>query len=89
MTRSRNIFFLRAVRQKLQTDEAKAIYKTRSQVAEFPNLWIKAKFGLRQFSVRGVAKVSVESQWVALTYNIQQWIRLRWRPNMVSKLVPA
>ena len=37
-------------RQKMQTDEAKAIYKTRSQVAEFPNLWIKTKFGLRQFT---------------------------------------
>jgi transposase len=28
-------------RQKMQTEEAKAIYRTRSQVAEFPNLWIK------------------------------------------------
>ena len=73
----------------MQTDEAKAVYKTRSQVAEFPNLWIKTKFGLRQFSVRGVAKVRIESQWVALTYNIQQWIRLLWRPKLVSKLVPA
>ena len=78
-----------AFRQKMQTDEAKAIYKTRSQVAEFPNLWIKTKFGLRQFSVRGVAKVRTESVWAALTYDIQQWIRLRWRPNLVSKLVPA
>ena len=78
-----------AFRKKMQTDEAKAIYKTRSQVAEFPNLWIKTKFGLRQFSVRGVAKVRTESLWVALTYDIQQWIRLRWRPKMVSTLVPA
>jgi transposase len=78
-----------AFRQKMQTDEAKAIYRTRSQVAEFPNLWIKAKLGLRQFCVRGVAKVRTESLWAALTYNIQQWIRLRWRPRMVSKLLPA
>jgi transposase len=78
-----------AFRKKMQTDEAKAIYRTRSQVAEFPNLWIKAKLGLRQFSVRGVAKVRSESLWAALTYNIQQWIRLRWRPKMLSKLVPA
>jgi transposase len=78
-----------AFRKKMQTDEAKAIYKTRSQVAEFPNLWIKTKFGLRQFSVRGVDKVRIESQWAALTYNIQQWYRLLWRPNLVSKLVPA
>jgi transposase len=76
-------------KQKMQTDEAKAIYRTRSQVAEFPNLWIKAKLGLRQFCVRGVAKVRSESLWAALTYNIQQWIRLIWRPKIVSELLPA
>ena len=78
-----------AFRKKMQTDEAKAIYLTRSQVAEFPNLWIKAKLGLRQFCVRGVAKVRCESLWAALTYNIQQWIRLRWKPMRASKLVQA
>ncbi len=87
--RSESLPEISAFRQKMQTDEAKDIYRTRSQVAEFPNLWIKAKFGLRQFSVRGVAKVRTESLWAALTYNIQQWIRLRWRPEMLSKLVPA
>jgi len=72
-------------RQKMQTDEAKAIYKTRSQVAEFPHLWIKTKFGLRQFSVRGIDKVRTESLWAALTYDIQQWIRLRWKPRITSQ----
>jgi len=78
-----------AFREKMQTDEAKAIYRTRSQVAEFPHLWIKAKLGLRQFRLRGIAKVRAESLWAALTYNIQQWIRLCWRPRMVSRLEPA
>ncbi len=87
--RSESLPEIAAFRQKMQTDEAKAIYKTRSQVAEFPNLWIKAKLGLRQFCVRGVAKVRCESLWAALTYNIQQWIRLRWKPMMASKLVQA
>lgn len=76
-------------RRRMQTDEARAIYKTRAQLAEFPNLWIKAKFGLRQFNVRGVAKVRSESLWVALTYDIQQWIRLRWKPQLTSSLAPA
>jgi transposase len=78
-----------AFRQKMQTEEAIAIYRTRSQVAEFPNLWIKAKLGVRQFRVRGVGKVRTESLWTALTYDIQQWIRLRWRPTLASKLRPA
>jgi transposase len=78
-----------AFRKKMQTDEAKAIYRTRPQVAEFPNLWLKAKFGLRQFSVRGVDKVRAESLWAAITYDIQQWIRLCWKPRVSSKLVSA
>jgi len=74
-----------AFRQKMQTDDARAIYRTRSPVAEFPNLWIKAKLGVRQFRVRGVPNVGLESLWAALTYDIQQWIRLRWRPRVAAR----
>ena len=66
-------------RQKMQTDKAREIYRQRAQVAETPNLWIKAKFGLRQFSVRGLRKVGMEALWACLTYNICVWMRLRWR----------
>jgi len=65
-----------AFREKMQTDEARAVYRTRSQVAEFPNLWIKAKLGLRQFRLRGLVKVGLEALWCALTYDIQRAIRL-------------
>jgi transposase len=78
-----------AFRQKMQTDIARAIYKTRSQIAEFPHLWIKAKLALRQFRVRGLPKVRMEARWAALTYDIQQWIRLRWRPQRSAGSVPA
>ena len=80
---------LEAFRKKMETDEAKSIYKTRSQVAEFPNLWIKTKFGLTQFSVRGLDKVRIESEWVGLTYNILQWMRILWRPKLVSQRLVA
>ena len=68
-----------AFRAKMETVEAKNRFKKRGEVAEFPHLWIKEKFGLQRFSVRGLAKVKVEAQWVCLTYNIQQWIRLCWK----------
>jgi transposase len=68
-----------AFRQKMATEQAREIYRQRSQVAETPNLWIKAKFGLRQFSVRGLRKVGIEALWACLTYNIRVWMRLRWR----------
>jgi len=64
---------------RMETAEARHIYRQRAQVAEFPNAWIKAKINLRQFQLRGRAKVTMETLWAALTYNIQQWIRLCWR----------
>jgi hypothetical protein len=53
-------------------------------VAEFPNAWIKAKLGVRQFGLCGLLKVRLEALWAWLTYNIQQWIRLSWRPALAS-----
>jgi transposase len=68
--------------EKMETDEAKAIYKKRGAIPEFPNAWIKEKLGLRQFHLRGLLKVGMEILWTCITYNIQQWIRLVWRPQL-------
>src|SRR5215470_3413535 len=46
--------------QRMVTDEVRKIYKQRSVVAEFPNLWLKEKFGARKFKLRGLAKVGIE-----------------------------
>ena len=70
--------------ERMQTDQAKAIYRQRSEVAEFPHAWIKTKLGIRQFRLRGLVKVGLEAIWACLTYNIQQWIRLSWRQKWVS-----
>jgi transposase len=72
---------LAAFEAKMQTTEARQIYKQRAGVAEFPNAWIKDKIGLRQFRLRGLFKVTMEALWACLTYNICQWIRLCWRPQ--------
>ncbi len=40
-------------RKKMETEQARTIYRRRAQVAETPNLWLKSKFNLRQFHVRG------------------------------------
>jgi len=81
--RSEELAEVAEFRQKMETQRAREIYKTRAQVAETPNLWIKAKFGLRQFSVRGLAKVGMEALWACLTYNIRVWLRLCWRKAAV------
>jgi len=77
--RSEELAEVTEFRQKMATEQAREIYRQRSQVAETPNLWIKAKFGLRQFNVRGLRKAGMEALWACLTYNIRVWIRLRWR----------
>ena len=73
---------VRQFAEKMQTEAAKAIYRQRGAVAEFPNAWIKDKLGLKQFRLRGLIKVRLEALWAALTYNIQQWIRLSWQTKL-------
>lgn len=70
--------------EKMKTEKAKAAYKQRGPIAEFPHAWIKEKIGLRQFHLRGLLKVGMETLWACLTYNIQQWIRLCWRPGLAK-----
>jgi hypothetical protein len=79
IVRIENLPGVAAFLAKMQTEAAQQIYRLRSAVAEFANLWLKAKLGLRQFRVRGLKKVRCEALWACLTYNIQQWVRLRWR----------
>jgi transposase len=66
-----------AFRKKMATEQAQEQYRRRGKVVEFCHAWIKSKLGLRQFHVRGLAKVGTEFLWACLTYNLQQWIRLR------------
>jgi hypothetical protein len=68
--------------QRMKTEGAKAIYKQRGEVAEFPMAWIKEKFGLRQFRLRGLLKVEMEALWACLTYNVKLWTRLCWKPRL-------
>jgi len=75
---------VKAFRGKMDTPEAKSIYRQRGPTAEFPNCWIKEKLGLRKFRLRGMAKARVEALWAVLTYNVQQWARLCWKTNLVA-----
>jgi transposase len=75
---------VQAFREKMQTEEARQIYRTRAEVAEFPNAWIKEKLGLRRFRLRGLRKVGMEATWACLTYNIQLWIRLSWTVKLAA-----
>jgi transposase len=62
---------------RMKNKEAREVYKRRCEVAEYPHLWIKALCGMRRFSVRGMVKAGMEAVWMALSYNVVQWMRVR------------
>jgi transposase len=64
-----------AFRQRMATPQAKALYKQRPSMAEFPNAECRNR-GLHQFRVRGLAKVRVVALWHAITFNFMRMIHL-------------
>jgi len=69
-------------RRWMESERARAAYRRRSEVAEFPHAWLKERFGVRKFRVRGVRKARAELLWALLAYNVQQWVRLVWRGTL-------
>ncbi len=65
-----------AFRQRMATDEAKAILKRRPSIAEFPNAECRNR-GLHQFRVRGLKKVRVVVLWHAIVFNFMRMRSLR------------
>lgn len=65
-------------RRRMGTAEAKSIYKERASTAECVNA-IARNRGLRQFLVRGLAKVRAVVLWFALAHNLMRAAALRAR----------
>lgn len=61
---------------KLQTDQAKEAYRRRKWIAEPPNGWIKNVLGFRQFSMRGLHRVSAEWKLVCMALNLRRMAKL-------------
>jgi transposase/IS5 family transposase len=60
------------MQQKLQGDEGRKRYSKRKSVVEPVNGWIKSVLGFRQFSLRGLKKVSGEWTLVCLALNLRR-----------------
>ena len=60
------------VKQKLETPEGRKRYSKRKSIVEPVNGWIKSVLGFRQFSLRGLKKVSGEWTLVCLALNLRQ-----------------
>ena len=61
---------------RMESEEAKAIYKQRAPIAEFPNAWIKTKLNWARVRSRGLKRVAAEAIWPALTYNLQRYFAI-------------
>ena len=61
---------------KLQSDAAKDAYRRRKWIAEPPNGWIKHVLGFRQFSLRGLHRVSAEWKLVCMALNLRRMATL-------------
>ena len=58
-------------RNRMASDEAKALLKQRPSIAEYPNATCR-NHGLHQFPVRGLAKVRAVCLWHAIVHNFQR-----------------
>jgi hypothetical protein len=65
-----------AWRQRMKTEEAKAIYKERAATAECINAQARNR-GLVRLLVRGLEKVQAIALWFAVAHNLVRGIRLR------------
>ena len=63
--------------EKLQSDQGKAAYRKRKWIAEPPNGWVKNVLGFRQFSMRGLHRVTAEWKLVCLALNLRRMCALQ------------
>ena len=64
-----------AWRQRMATDEAKAVYRQRGAIAEWTNAQVR-QHGLSQFSVRGLANVTALTLLMAVAHNMMRWLSM-------------
>lgn len=68
--------FAERMRHRVKTKEGRARYKLRQQTVEPVFGIIKEALGFRRFSMRGLAKVSLEWTLVSVSYNLKRLFSL-------------
>lgn len=65
-----------AWRERMETGEGRTIYQHRASTAECVNALARERYGVRRFTLRGVAKVSCVALLMAITHNLLRWSTL-------------
>jgi transposase len=63
-----------AWRARMDTDDAKVVYRQRASTAETVNADLRCWRGLDRIRVRGKSKVRTVAMWSAVTYNVLRWL---------------
>jgi hypothetical protein len=66
-----------AMAAKLRSPEGRAACRKRKWIAEPPNGWIKSVLGLRQFSMRGLHRVTAEWKLVCAALKLRRMCTLQ------------
>ena len=64
-----------AWRQRMETEEAKSIYRLRAATAEWANAQVR-QHGLARFTVRGLSKVLTVALMIVIAHNLLRWLVL-------------
>lgn len=65
-----------AWRERMKTEEGQTIYRERAATSECVNAIMRAKYGLQQFTVRGIPKALSVILLMVLAHNLMRWITL-------------
>jgi len=65
-----------AWRQRMATEEGKAVYRQRGAIAEWANAQLR-QHGLTQFTVRGLAKVTTVMLLMAVAHDLLRWLSVQ------------
>lgn len=65
-----------AWRARMETEDAKTVYRDRASTSECVNALMRVRYGLEKLSVRGVPKVLSIALLMVLTHNLLRWISL-------------
>ena len=65
-----------AWRERMESEEGRAIYQHRASTAECVNAQAREKYGAQRFKVRGVTKVTGIALLLAITHNLLRWAAL-------------
>jgi transposase len=65
-----------AWRSRMETEDAKILYRDRASTSECVNALMRIRYGLKKLSVRGASKVLSIALLMVFTHNLLRWINL-------------